>query len=166
MSKELWGHIDMLSGHLPGWYRDTDDTSPLPIDAKPPAEPAGKPYPEMHDHNPKHAIGIRKPQLNLVPPIAVVLMAKVFELGVQPDKYGPFNWRKSKVVRSIYLAGAYRHLLAMIDGQDIDPESGFPHSAHVQANMAILQDATANDMMIDDRPTDGPVAKVIQELTP
>lgn len=113
-------------------------------------------------NNPKHAAGIRKPQLNLVPSIAMILMAKVFELGAV--KYGPFNWRDAAVVRSIYLAAAMRHLLLMADGQDIDDESGQPHSAHVQACMAIIQDAEALGMLVDDRPTAGALPGVLASL--
>jgi hypothetical protein len=39
------------------------------------------------------------------------------------------------------------------DGQDIDPESGQSHLAHVRANMGILLDAEANGCLQDDRPS-------------
>jgi hypothetical protein len=145
---------------------DREGLEPIELPASPPPEPPGEFREDMHTHlvegNPKHAVGERKPNLNLVPPIAIILMAKVFELGAR--KYGPYNWRSAAVVRSIYLAAAMRHLLAMEDGQDNDPESGYPHSAHVQACMAIVQDAEAVGGLVDDRPPAGPAADLLKRL--
>lgn len=114
-------------------------------------------------HNPKHAAGLSKCPLHLVPPVAIIREAEVFKLGAR--KYGAYNWRESAVVRSIYIAAAMRHLYAMADGQDIDPESGQPHSAHVRACMAILLDAAEIDKLVDDRPPPGNAAGVLASLT-
>jgi Domain of unknown function (DUF5664) len=116
-----------------------------------------------HGHNPKHAAGSAKPPLHLVPMTAVILEAMVFKLGAK--KYGPFNWRTSAVVRSIYLDAAMRHLMALLDGQDLDEESGQPHEAHIRACMAVLLDARAIGKLIDDRDAAGPAPKVLKENT-
>ena len=89
--------------------------------------------------NPKDAIGKSKSLLHLVPPALMIWAAEVFRFSA--PKYGPFNWRNQRVNRTVYLDATMRHLLAMIDGQRYDVESGLPHEAHIAANMAILLDA-------------------------
>lgn len=111
--------------------------------------------------NPKHAAGLSKPPLHLVPMTAVIQEALVFKLGAA--KYGPFNWRDHAVVRSIYLDAAMRHLMALMDGQDLDEESGRPHEAHIRACMAILLDARPLGKLIDDRNTAGPTPDTLRQ---
>lgn len=113
--------------------------------------------------NPKHAFGLSKPRLDLVPSSAIILEALVFEIGAK--KYGPFNWRETDVVRSIYLAAAYRHIMALLDGQDLDEESGLPHEAHVRACMSIIIDARALGKLIDDRHAAGPAPEMLKQYT-
>ena len=113
--------------------------------------------------NPKDALGVAKPQLDLVPPAALLYLSKVMALGAA--KYGKYNWRQKKVRYSIYVAAAMRHLLTALDGEELDPESGQPHVAHAAACMAILLDAKATGNLVDDRPTPGVAGKLIAELT-
>jgi hypothetical protein len=113
--------------------------------------------------NPKDRIGVTKPQLHLVPPSALIHMAKVFELGAK--KYGPYNWRDNAVKQTVYISAAMRHLVSMLDGQTIDPESGEPHAAHVADCMAIIMDASDTGNLIDDRPKPGPAADLIAKMT-
>ena len=110
-------------------------------------------------NNPKHAIGMSKVPMHLVPPVGTIYTALVFELGA--NKYGAFNWRQSAVVRSIYLAAMERHLAALRDGQDNDEESGLPHEAHITACAYILMDAREIGKLVDDRPPDGAAAAVL-----
>ena len=125
--------------------------------------PADAPTGGLTVNNPKHAAGSVKAPLHLVPGSALVYEALVFELGAK--KYGPYNWRDTAVVRSIYLDAAMRHLLALMDGQDIDEESGQPHEAHIRACMAIIIDARELGKLIDDRNTLGPVPSVLRKFT-
>jgi hypothetical protein len=67
------------------------------------------------------------------------------------DKYGPYNWRKTKVCTTTYIAAMMRHLNAWRDGEDLDPESGITHLAHVVASCNILMDAAACNTLEDDR---------------
>jgi hypothetical protein len=113
--------------------------------------------------NPKDAIAARKPDLALVPPAALVQIAKVMELGAK--KYGAFNWRSNKVRGMVYISAALRHLLSYEDGEEIDPESGQSHIAHAAACMMILLDAAATGNLVDDRPTPGATGKLIANLT-
>jgi len=119
--------------------------------------------PQRDDRNPKDLLGALKPCLNLIPPVFLILVAKVMELGAK--KYSPYNWRAKKVLGSIYLAAAMRHILSYQDGEDNDPESGTNHLAHAAACMGIMLDAAANDCLVDDRPIKGKAAEVIRQLT-
>lgn len=113
--------------------------------------------------NPKDSIGITKPNLNLVPPVANIIESVVMGLGAK--KYGPYNWRESGVKASIYVAAAQRHLAQWLDGETTDPESGVSHLAHVRACMGIMLDADSIGKLIDDRPPKGASASVIRENT-
>lgn len=114
--------------------------------------------------NPKDAIGDTKPQMHLIPAPALIQAARVMELGAK--KYGPYNWRGQPVRMTVYLAAAMRHILAKLDGQDLDPESGQPHEAHALACMAILLDAAATGNVKDDRPPVGAAAKLLAATKP
>lgn len=53
------------------------------------------------------------------------------------SKYKKFNWALGQE----YLTpcdSLYRHLLSFTEGEDIDPESGFPHVLHIAANSMII----------------------------
>jgi hypothetical protein len=113
--------------------------------------------------NPKDLQGLKKPPLRLIPPAASLYESRVLALGAA--KYGPYNWREKKVRLSVYLEAAQRHLLAKMDGEDTDPESGMPHEAHARACMGILLDAMATGNLVDDRPKAGAASRLIAELT-
>jgi len=100
--------------------------------------------------NPKDAVGLTKAPLRLVPPVGLVQVAKVMAHGA--EKYGPYNWRESKVRYSVYIEAALRHLYAAMDGEDNDTEAGAPHLASVAACMLILLDAVSLGSFVDDRP--------------
>ena len=113
--------------------------------------------------NPKDILGLTKPRLSLVPPPLMIYVARVMELGAK--KYGPYNWRGNKVLATIYAEAAMRHLLAYLDGETLDPESGQPHTAHVAACMGILLDAEATGNLDDDRHTPGVAGRLITEMS-
>jgi hypothetical protein len=73
--------------------------------------------------------------LDLIPPTAQDQEARVWMHGAV--KYARGQWLKGMSFSGI-LAAAQRHTLAMVRGEDIDPESGLPHAAHVRACMAML----------------------------
>ena len=70
----------------------------------------------------------KKPKMNLLPPKAIVEVAKVLTFGAQ--KYGPENWKELEDLQNRYLAGALRHIFAHMDGEQLDPETGLSHMAH------------------------------------
>jgi hypothetical protein len=113
--------------------------------------------------NPKDIAGTKKPPLRLLPTIGLIYLAKVMALGAK--KYGPWNWRDAAVRATVYDEAALRHLFALLDGQDLDEESGLPHEAHIMACMAIKLDAKACGKLIDDRNKSGNVAPLLKQLT-
>jgi dATP/dGTP diphosphohydrolase len=113
--------------------------------------------------NPKDLLGLKKPPIRLVPPAGIVKVSRVFALGAK--KYGPYNWRDYSVRYTVYLEAAMRHIMSALDGEEIDPESGQPHTAHAAACMLIVLDAATTGNLVDDRPKPGATARVIQELT-
>jgi len=62
-------------------------------------------------------------------------MVKVLMFGA--TKYTPDNWKKG-MPKKHFLNSAMRHLTAMFDGEEIDSESGLPHSAHLMCNVMYL----------------------------
>lgn len=91
----------------------------------------------------------RKVPLDLVPPCAIFEMARAFGYGA--DKYGRQNWIDERAYYSVYYAAMMRHLLTWFDSEEIDPESGVSHLAHIMANCAILIYMKENNNFDDDR---------------
>jgi hypothetical protein len=113
--------------------------------------------------NPKDRVGAQKPPLHLIPSAAEIGESVVMAHGV--GKYGLFNWRKTNVKASVYVAAARRHLLQWFDGQDDDSESGVSHLAHARACLGILLDAMATGHLVDDRPPPGAASELINRFT-
>jgi hypothetical protein len=102
-----------------------------------------------HPNDPKGEVGSKKCPLGLIPSYAMQETAWVHKLG--STKYGPFNWRNSGVCASTYVHAILRHLNAWRDGEDLDPESGRSHIAHVACCCNILLDAANCGKLVDDR---------------
>lgn len=63
--------------------------------------------------------------------------AKVLAFGAR--KYAPDNWKLVENPVERYRDALIRHLTAYMAGEEIDPESGLPHLAHVRVNASFLQ---------------------------
>ncbi len=113
--------------------------------------------------NPKKQYGTLKPSMSFIPPVALMELAAVMELGAV--KYGAHNWVTQPVDFTTYYDAAMRHLMLALSGEDIDPESKALHVAHAMACCAILTDAIRLGNLIDDRPMVGNVGEAIQRLT-
>ena len=112
--------------------------------------------------NPKDLLGIKKVQLNLVPSSSIIYQALAMEDGAA--KYGPSNWRKNRVIASIYIAACMRHLQAWYDaGEECAKDSKKPHLGHALACIGIIVDALETGNLLDDRPTPGAAARMIEE---
>ncbi len=78
-----------------------------------------------------------KLELSLVNPELVKAVAEVRMYGT--EKYGDSeNWRKVEPKR--YVDALYRHLLAYIEGKEVDEESGLSHLSHMACNISFLLD--------------------------
>ncbi len=106
-------------------------------------------FPMNTPTDPKGAVGATKTPLGLIPPFAMAQTAWAHKLGA--EKYGPFNWRDTGVCASTYVNAMLRHLNAWRDGEDLDPESGISHLAHIACNCNILLDAGFCRTLQDDR---------------
>ena len=102
------------------------------------------------DTNPKTAFGQAKLCLSDTPVHSIRMLAAVHANGAA--KYGSFNWRDDIVSSTVYYNAALRHLMAWFEGEDMDPESGLPHEAHVMTCMSIIMDARHHATLNDNRP--------------
>jgi len=100
--------------------------------------------------DPKGEIGKTKAPMWLLPPVALRAVAWVHGLGNK--KYGPWNWRQTRVCASTYSSAIHRHLAAWHEREDTDKESGQSHLAHIGACVNILMDAQHHNKLDDDRP--------------
>ena len=114
--------------------------------------------------NPKDLIGVTKPPVSAIPPVAILNLGKTMQDG--KEKYGHMNWRETNVRSDVYYNAMMRHLLQWFDGEDRAEDSGCHHLAHVMACCSIILDAEASGSLIDDRPTSSKVAsRYIKENT-
>jgi hypothetical protein len=72
-----------------------------------------------------------KAQWHLVDFKALEPMVKAIEHG--NTKYEPNDW-KTKYTKKQLIDKIQRHLVAIIDGEEIDPESKIPHIGHLLAD--------------------------------
>ncbi len=89
-----------------------------------------------------------KPPMELLSHEALVEIAKVFGHGMV--KYGKFNY-KSGINWGRVIGAAQRHLGAFNDGEDVDPESGLSHIAHLGCCAIMLLDYIKHNPEFDDR---------------
>lgn len=116
--------------------------------------------------NPKDAIGVTKPPLSTIPMTVLTEVMQrmksdlhpvaVHELGIAmlegSLKYGRHNYRASNVIASVYVDAAMRHIMSLLIGEDIDPDSGIHHAVKAAASLTVLRDAVITEMVFDDRP--------------
>jgi len=112
--------------------------------------------------NPKDALGIGRAPLQLVPETLAIYASLAFLEGAL--KYGQFNWRRSGVRASVYIAAMKRHLAKLSDGEWADKKSGVPHLSSILASAGIYADAYENGMLIDDRPPPARTSELIDAM--
>lgn len=101
--------------------------------------------------NPKDIAATRdkKPPLHLLEYAADLEIARALATGA--NKYGRRNFITLPILATVYGGAIKRHIGAWLDGEDIDPESGFSHIAHIGANVHVLLSAISHDTFSDDR---------------
>lgn len=115
--------------------------------------------------NPKDTIGLTKLPMHLWPEAASMYGC----LGLLDGalKYGRNNWRAAGIYYTVYIDAARRHLTAILEGEEVDPDSGLPHLSHALATMGIIADALMTGKLIDDRNFNGAgYRSLVEELTP
>lgn len=89
----------------------------------------------------------RKLRLHLVPWAAITEVAKVMDFGA--DKHGRYNWMQGGDWSELVDA-AMRHLLAWVEGERVDPETGLSHLSHLACNVLMLICCEKNGIGVDD----------------
>lgn len=89
-----------------------------------------------------------KEPITLVPAEAILGMAKAMQYGAK--KYGSHNF-KGGIAHSRLVDACFRHLLALVRGEDTDIESGLPHTYHAAASIGMLIWMQENRADLDDR---------------
>ncbi len=89
-----------------------------------------------------------KIQLELIPTGPLREIAKVLMHGV--DKYELNDWRKG-LEWTRYYGSIQRHMMAWMDGEELDPDSGLPHLAHVATCAMFLLEYQRTNAGEDDR---------------
>lgn len=89
-----------------------------------------------------------KPPISLIPRIAMEQEAHVLAFGRK--KYEAHNWAKG-MKWSRLIDALLRHAFAYADGEDLDPETGISHMAHVRCEAGFLLDYEKNHRELDDR---------------
>ena len=93
--------------------------------------------------------GMKLPQLGAIDPVALLEVAKVAGYGT--IKYGRGNYMKSGYDWSLNVDALFRHLLAWLQREDNDPESGLSHLAHAGWHVLTLIGFQLRGIGTDDR---------------
>lgn len=101
--------------------------------------------------NPKElqATADSKAPLQYLDPVMDEDIAYVMEHGAL--KYGLRNYRDTPMKASVYVGAMRRHLKAWATGEDLDPDSGRPHLAHLVACAVVIEAAREAGTYVDDR---------------
>lgn len=93
--------------------------------------------------------GVKDARYDLIPPEATWFEALVYGAGAA--KYAERNW-EGGYEWGKGIGALERHLQLFKAGEDLDPESGLPHLAHVRWHSGTLLTFFARGIGIDDRP--------------
>ena len=89
-----------------------------------------------------------KPRVDLLPSLPLVEIARVLTYGAK--KYKPHNWRYGLPWGDTY-ASMQRHLMAWINRENTDPETGISHLAHAGCQLLFLLEYEQTHTGVDDR---------------
>lgn len=87
-------------------------------------------------------------QLSMLPWPWLEDLGRVYAMGAQ--KYDRHNWRKG-YAWSLSIDAAFRHFIAWLQGESVDPESGVSHLAHLAWHTATLHTFEREYLGTDDR---------------
>lgn len=103
--------------------------------------------------NPKDIAALDRVPMWSLPAIGAVEGAQATGIGI--EKYGAYNWRAKPISLLEYLGAIERHVAALKDGEWFTADKVSPPLTHlgcINANTAIILDASQCGMLIDDRP--------------
>jgi len=89
-----------------------------------------------------------KPPMELLSPIALIGISEVLAFGAK--KYAANNWRKGLAWGRV-IGAIMRHLMAIMKGEDKDPETGLLHVDHLACEVMFLQEFFRTRPDLDDR---------------
>jgi hypothetical protein len=81
-------------------------------------------------------------------------------------KYGAYNFRESGIAAHVYMGAILRHLYAWWDGEDFTRDSNIHHLKAIAADVGLMLDAMAKGTFVDDRPTPGGSADLLEQWKP
>lgn len=101
--------------------------------------------------NPKElrAAADDKDPLEYLEPALEGPLARVMRHGAK--KYGYADYRVTPIKARVYIGAIRRHVNALARGEDVDPESGELHWAHIAGCCAVVCGATDAGTFVDDR---------------
>jgi hypothetical protein len=76
-----------------------------------------------------------KPDLSLLDPEFLLGVTAVLDFGAK--KYAEYNWQKGFLHRRL-IAATMRHIVAILAGEDNDPETGLSHCYHAACELMFL----------------------------
>lgn len=79
-----------------------------------------------------------KLRYDLIPVRALTALAEIYTYGAK--KYQAESWRALPDAIPRYRAAAWRHWIAYLSGEALDPESGLSHLAHLHWNVVALSE--------------------------
>lgn len=143
---------------LPGWEKSSGAVWEVSIARK--LNKSVLAYPELESVSERHAVGVvadasgavkadaDKPRVDLLPARPLFAIGEI--LGFGAEKYAAHNWRRG-FKWSRMGGAALRHLLAWLDGEDLDQETGKSHLAHLGCDVLFLLEFEMTGTGTDDR---------------
>jgi hypothetical protein len=89
-----------------------------------------------------------KPDLSLIPKVALVAAAEAFQVG--EAKYGRYNYCKGHKASQL-VAAIIRHATDWFEGEENDPVDGQKHLGSIIANAAMILKQQELGTLTDDR---------------
>ena len=104
---------------------------------------------KVKDTNPKDSIGVTKMSMSVLPMQVIGEVSIALLEGAL--KYGRHNYRPMGVRTTVYVDATFRHLMAFMEGENIDPDSGLCHVTKAIASLVVLRDSMLTGNCVDDR---------------
>lgn len=123
---------------------------------------ADAPSESLVSTNPKNVAAAARVKIGYLPPAGIIHGAHACMDGA--GRYGPYNWRETKIALMEYISAAQRHLIRFQEGEPLDPKSMCHHLGHVIATCAIMLDAIELGFYIDDRPGRGRGHELLDQI--